>query len=361
MRGKTMVKGRDGEVRLLGRMTNLAASCLTWEETLAVAARFFPQLFPGDAGALFIRPANRDLYEPVLSWGPKDDWRAFSAQDCWSLRRRRLHSVREEKNQPSCPHTDHDPERWISLCVPMTDRGDALGVFQLLIPVGHEDRGAGEGWAKEGEEGGAQPETRTEAGDAQTGKRRLATLTADIMTLLLVNLRLRRQFDELSVRDLATGCFNRRHLEDTLTRELKIRQRSGGKLSVILMDIDHFGQFTEDFGHGASSMVLKELGNFLRENIREADLVCRYGADEFALLFPDTDLSTAGIRAEHLRAMIGDLSRQEGRGRMRRITLSMGVAACPEHGETMGDLMEAVKKALEKAKQTGRDRVCRAE
>ena len=356
-----MVRGRDGEVRLLGRMTNLAVSCLTWEETLAVAARFLPQLFPGEAGALFVRAANRDLYEPVWSWGPKNDWRAFPAQDCWSLRRRRLHSVREEKDQPPCPHTDHDPERWISLCIPMTDRGEALGVFQLLIPVGDQGRSPGEGQAKKNGPGRMEHENVPEAGDVQTEKRRLATLTADIMTLLLVNLRLRRQFDELSVRDLATGCFNRRYLEETLTRELKIRQRSGGKLSVILMDIDHFGQFTEAFGHGASSMVLKELGNFLRENIREADLVCRYGADEFALLFPDTDLSTAGIRAEHLRAMIGDLSRQEGRGRMRRITLSMGVAACPEHGETMGDLMEAVKKALEKAKQTGRDRICRAE
>jgi len=358
-----MMRQGDGEVRLLGRMTNLALSCLTQEEALAVAARFLPHLFPGEAGALFIRPLAQDLYEPVVSWGAPRPWAAFPGRDCWSLRRRRLHSVREEKDQPPCPHADYDPDRWVSLCIPMTDREEALGVFHLLIPLADADSdGDGEGKRDPSvDPGRAQEGTGWEAGDRLAKKRRLAALTADIVTLLLVNLRLRRQFDELSVRDVLTGCFNRRYLEETLTREMKIVQRSGGKLSVVLMDIDHFGRFTDAFGHGASSLVLRELGGFLRERIREADMACRYGADEFALLFPDTDLDAAGVRAEHLRAMIGELALQEGRAHLRRITLSMGVAACPAQGETMGDLMEAVKKALKMAKQTGRDRICLAE
>ncbi len=355
-----MIRPDDGEVRLLGRMTNLAVSCLTREETLTVVARFLPQLFPGESGALFIRPAVPDLYEPVVSWGAPRPWRAFSAQDCWSLRRRRLHSVREEKGQPPCPHADHDPEQWDSLCIPMTDRDDTLGVFHLLLPLPAADPRGG---AKREQNGGADRAWESivaDAGELLPVKRRLAALTADIISLILINLRLRKRLDEQSIRDALTGCFNRRYLEETLARELKVAQRSGGKLSVILMDVDHFGQFTDAFGHGASSMVLRELGGFLRENIRETDLACRYGADEFALLFPHTDLAMAASRAEHLRAMLGELSCQDGRAYMRRITLSMGVAACPEQGETMGDLMEAAKKALHNAKQTGRDRICLA-
>jgi diguanylate cyclase (GGDEF)-like protein len=172
---------------------------------------------------------------------------------------------------------------------------------------------------------------------------------------------LRKQIDDLSVRDALTGCFNRRYLEETLARELKSSQRTGRQISVILMDIDHFGQFTEVFGHGASVMVLRDLGGFLKENVREVDVPCRYGADEFALLLPDTSLAACRRRAEHLHAMIRDLSLQDGHAHMRRITVSMGVAACPDQGETMCDLMEAAKAALKNAKQTGRDRISMAE
>jgi len=78
-------------------------------------------------------------------------------------------------------------------------------------------------------------------------------------------------------------------------------------------------------------------------------------------MFPETDLAGGRRRAEHLQAMIRDLSRRDGYTHLRRITLSMGVAACPDQGETPGDLLEAAKEALKKAKQTGRDRICSAE
>ncbi|HOU76753.1 MAG TPA: GGDEF domain-containing protein [Syntrophales bacterium] len=368
----TMKKG-ETEIRLLGRMTNLAISCLTREEAVAVAARFLPRLFPAETGAVFLRAAAEDRYEVVTSWGEEKGWRSFAGSDCWSLRRRRLHSVRRGKDQPVCPHTDHDPEQWISICIPMTSREDVLGVFHLLIPLapgaGAGDEPSGgvtirDGAGPEGdEEPGAAEEYYAdgESGAAGAARRRLATLTADILTMIFINLQLRRKLDDLSVRDGMTGCFNRRYLEEALTRELKIARRAGRPLAVVLMDIDHFGQFTDAFGHGASSLVLRDLGGFLRENVREVDLACRYGADEFALMFPETDLAGGRRRAEHLQAMIRDLSRRDGYTHLRRITLSMGVAACPDQGETPGDLLEAAKEALKKAKQTGRDRICSAE
>jgi len=369
-----MTKKGEADVRLLGRMANLAISCLTEEEVVAVAARFLPQLFPGESGALFLRPAAGKEYEPAASWGEERAWRPFSGADCWSLRRRRLHSVRQGKDQPLCPHADHDPERWISLCIPMTAREDVLGVFHVLIPVEESSTDAGKGPGDRLLQGGSPiPAAGSETGEAGelggsdtylgegADERRLAALTADILTMIFVNLRLRRQIDDLAVRDALTGCFNRRYLEDSLARELKVVQRTGRPLAVVLMDIDHFGRFTDAFGHGSSSLVLRELGEFLRNNVRDVDLSCRYGADEFALLFPDTDPPGARRRAEHLQAMLRDLSRHGGGSHLRRITLSMGVAAYPDQGETWGDLMEAVKAALKRAKQTGRDRVCGGE
>jgi len=338
------MKRNESDMILLGRMANLALSCLTREEAVAVAARFLPQLFPGDTGALFIRHAAQDLYNAAMSWGEEQSWKTFTGQECWALRRRRIYMVGGDREQPPCPHAvGFDPGRFTSFCIPMTAREDFLGLLHLLVPTGNES-----GTGRDMEE-------------SFPAKRRLAALAADVLTLLLVNLRLRKQMDDLSAKDSQTGCFNRRHWEEALARELKVVQRTGRPLAIILMDIDHFGQFTEAHGHGASALVLRDLGNFLREHLRDADIPSRYGADEFALLLPETTLETARRRAENLHGMMKDLSLRDGLAHMRRVTLSMGIAAYPDQGETLCDLMEAAKKALKKAKETGRDRVCTAE
>lgn len=337
-----MMKQSESDVILLGRMANLALSCLTQEEAITIAARFLPQLFPGETGALFIRHAAQNQYDPVVFWGEKREWETFTGQECWSLRRRRIYMVGGERKQPPCPHGDFDPERYISFCIPMTARKDVLGMLHIIVPVSEE----------------VSFEVEQDAKEVLSEKRRLAALTADVLTLLLVNLRLRKKIDDLSVKDSETGCFTRSYLEGTLERELKVCQRTGKPLAIILMDIDHFGQFSETYGHGATALVLQDLGSFLCENIREVDVPSRYGADEFALLLPDTTLETARRRAENLHEMMKDLSLRDGHAHMRRITLSMGIASYSEHRETLCDLIESAKKALKKAKETGRNRIC---
>lgn len=335
------MKHSESDVILLGRMANLALSCLTQEEAIAVAARFLPQLFPGEMGALYIRHAVQDHYYPVASWGDEREWKDFTGHECWSLRRRRIYMVGHERKQPPCPHGDFDPEQYTSFCIPMNDRKDSFGVLHLLVPVLKED-----GF-----------ESRKDAKSAVAEKRRLAALTTDVLTLLFVNLGLRKQIDDMSAKDSQTGCLNRSHWEMALERELKTAHRMNRPLAVILMDIDYFGQFTENYGHGASSLVLQDVGSFLRENIRDVDVPSRYGADEFALFFPDTTLETARRRAENLHEKMKDLSLRDGHTHMRRITLSVGIAAYPDQGETFCDLIESAKKALKKAKDTGRNRI----
>ncbi|HEU20626.1 MAG TPA: GGDEF domain-containing protein [Deltaproteobacteria bacterium] len=335
------MKQGESDVIILGRIANLALSCLTQEEAIVIAVRFLPQLFPGDMGALYLRRIAQDHYDPVACWGAEREWKALTGHECWSLRRHRIYMVGGERKQPPCPHGDFDPELYTSFCVPMTDRKDSFGLLHILVPISG-DAGSGEG---------------RNTGDALEGKRRLAALTADVLTLLLVNLRLRKKIDDLSAKDSQTGCYNRSYWEVTLERELKVAHRMGRPLAVVLMDIDHFGQFTETYGHGASSLVLQDLGSFLRENIRDVDVPSRYGADEFALLLPDTTLETARRRAENLHEKMKDLSLRDGHAHMRRITLSGGIAAFPDQGETFCDLMESAKKALKKAKETGRNRI----
>ncbi|MBN2256058.1 MAG: GGDEF domain-containing protein [Deltaproteobacteria bacterium] len=335
------MKQGESHVILLGRMANLALSCITDEEALSVTARFLPQLFPRETGVLYIRSAGREHYEPVVFWGDEREWTALTGQECWALRRRRIYIVGGAREQPPCPHGDFDPEGFTSFCIPMSDRKESFGLLHLLVPVSKE---------------GAKESHGNRENDVED-LRRLAALTADVLALLFVNLRLRKKIDDLSVTDSQTGCFNRAHWELNLEREIKAAQRTGRHLAIILMDIDYFGRFTENHGHGASSKVLQSLGRFVRENIRDVDVPSRYGADEIALFLPDTTGETARQRAENLHEKMRDLSLRDGHAHMRRITLSMGVAAFPDQGETACDLIESVKKALKRAKKEGRNRI----
>ncbi len=106
---------------------------------------------------------------------------------------------------------------------------------------------------------------------------------------------------EESVRDVLTGLFNRRYLEETLAREVKRAARESYSLGVIMIDIDHFKKINDTHGHAAGDAFLKELGKFLKEQIRQYDIACRFGGEEFVLMLPEISLDLAKERAESMR------------------------------------------------------------
>ena len=162
---------------------------------------------------------------------------------------------------------------------------------------------------------------------------------------------------EQSVRDHVTGLFNRRYLEETLQRELHRAEREESPVAVLMLDIDHFKRFNDLYGHSAGDTVLQAIGGFLRAHVREADIACRYGGEEFTLILPGAPRDVALVRAELLRTAVRQL-RPEVAGRpLRSITLSLGVSFFPEHGMTAGQLLAASDAAMYRAKAQGRDRV----
>jgi diguanylate cyclase (GGDEF)-like protein len=119
---------------------------------------------------------------------------------------------------------------------------------------------------------------------------------------------------EQSVRDVLTGLFNRRYLEETLDRELGRAKRAQGPLGVMMIDIDHFKRFNDAYGHATGDALLRELGALLRANVRGSDIACRYGGEEFILLLPDSSRDVTRERAERIRENAGRISvRHEGR------------------------------------------------
>jgi diguanylate cyclase (GGDEF)-like protein len=132
-------------------------------------------------------------------------------------------------------------------------------------------------------------------------------------------------------------------------------------LSLSLIDIDHFKSFNDKFGHAAGDHVLTTVATVLSSNLRPTDLVARFGGEEFVILFPDTELDHAVVAAERVRHAIEltDNRMPDGTA-LPRITISMGVAQMAA-GQPVADLLKIADLAMYRAKQTGRNRVCRGE
>jgi diguanylate cyclase (GGDEF)-like protein len=146
-------------------------------------------------------------------------------------------------------------------------------------------------------------------------------------------------------------------MEESAERELKRAERSNQPVGVIMLDVDHFKRFNDEYGHSAGDQVMRELGALLLSKVRGEDIVCRYGGEEIAIILPNANAEIVAQRAESLRAAIKSLRVAHGGRMLGALTASFGVAAYPEHGKTCAELVRRADRALYEAKRSGRDRV----
>lgn len=199
-------------------------------------------------------------------------------------------------------------------------------------------------------------------GDGQLSEdqRQILTVMSDRIALAIQNLQLRDSLLQQAIRDPLTGLYNRRYLDETLHRELERSKRSGQALSVIVADIDHFKPINDRYGHDAGDEVLRALGKLMAGHFRMQDMVCRYGGEEFVIVMPETQLEDAIHRAESLRQQVKTIRVELPQGVLEMLSISVGVAAYPFHGEAPQLLIKHADKAMYRAKSEGRDRVERA-
>jgi diguanylate cyclase (GGDEF)-like protein len=315
---------------LLSEMGDMLRACLTTDEAHTVIVRVAQQIFPVQAAALYVITASRNLAEAVAVWGDSSlAERAFSLDECWALRRGRVHWVEDSKVGLLCKHLHHPlPEGY--LCVPMMAQSEALGVLYLAQPG---------------------QERMTEA------KQRLAVAMAEHIAMALSNLKLHETLRSQSIRDPLTNLFNRRFMEESLELELRQAVRNQRPLGVIMVDLHRFKHFNDTYGHEAGDTLLRELGNRLQSNIRAEDIACRYGGEEFMLILPEGSVEVTRQRAEALREGIRNLAITHRGQPLSPITASLGVAIFPEHGQTVEALLRAASVAVYRAKKEGGDRV----
>jgi len=166
-----------------------------------------------------------------------------------------------------------------------------------------------------------------------------------------------RLLQEQAIRDALTGLHNRRYLDEALPRELQRAERQKQSVGIIMLDIDYFKPFNDTYGHDAGDTLLRAMGAILQEHTRGADIVCRYGGEEFTLVLPGASLAATQQRAEELRTEVQALMVEHGGQALAQVTISLGIAVFPEHGMTADSLIRAADQALYQAKRSGRNRV----
>jgi len=188
------------------------------------------------------------------------------------------------------------------------------------------------------------------------------TLTADeleITVLMSAHISLaleNNRLYEISVLDGLTNLYNRRYLEQRLTKEMAYSKRFKKPLTVMMVDIDFFKKLNDGFGHQAGDYALRVVSDTLTTALREYDIVARYGGEEFAVVLPSTPRHKGASIAERLRASIAE-SNIVHKERKLPVTISVGVSSFPEDADTSDDLVAKADRALYEAKRQGRNQV----
>jgi diguanylate cyclase (GGDEF)-like protein len=191
-------------------------------------------------------------------------------------------------------------------------------------------------------------------------ERRYASMLCDLIANAFQSGMAIATLEQRAMTDPLTGLYNRSYLAERCVVEMRRARGYGLPLSLILYDIDHFKSVNDRYGHPAGDAVLRQLGSFLRDATRSSDAVVRYGGEEFALLIPSLDAEQVFQHADRLRAALEEVPFVlPGQAEPVRITVSGGVATCPQDGESFAELVRIADAALYESKEGGRNRVSR--
>ena len=167
---------------------------------------------------------------------------------------------------------------------------------------------------------------------------------------------LHKELREQAIRDPLTGLYNRRYLSEMLSRELARVAREKTSLSIIIADIDHFKITNDTYGHQAGDDLLVQIARLVKNATRDSDILCRYGGEEFIIILPGIAIDNAAKRAEDIRRLVENTAFLY-QGKTLRMSISLGVAAYPNHGTQAEEITIKADRALYYSKQTGRNRV----
>ncbi len=330
---------RASELVKLHRTSDLLHSSITAIEVYRVVAQSMPEVLPSLGGAMLLLDSSHAQMHNVATWGEIPPGQAtIPVEECWALRRGREYISNGHEPGLECVHPCRPEARGFA-CLPLIAHGQTFGVLHLeepptlpIEPVPFRDR---------------LPDSTLQT----------AMTVADQIALALASLKNRETLQQQAARDPLTQLFSRGYMESELERQLRRAARNGRTVAVALLGLDHFKRFNESLGLAAGDSMLRNVGSLIADRVRREDTTCRFGGDQFALILPEASLETMRERSEALRRQVKQVKVQVRQEFLGAVTLSAGVAAFPEHGDSAEAILRAAGRALHKAKSEGRDRV----
>ena len=312
---------------LLARMTQRLQGCENFADVINVAQLFAPNIAPGVAGRLYILDRQAWHMRCAAEWlSPQGKTDPFHLDDCWAVRRGQSHPPVQGEPDIACYHL---PESWQdhTLCVPLIAQGEAIGLlsFQNLS-------------------------------DNSAPSRAYLELMAEALGLALANQRLRDALLEKALYDPLTGLRNRHHLEDTLRTQMSQAVHNQEPISCLMIDIDHFKNINDRFGHEAGDGVIKSIAAIIQRVVHDHGMAFRYGGEEFLVLLAGMDEEAANRFATDIYNGVRELTLSFGVSDIGHVDVSIGVASYPQHAQS-DNLLRAADVALYRAKELGRSRI----
>lgn len=318
---------------LVDLVTQLQA-CLSYDRLRHLMAEYLPPFFPHQSGQLVLISGFPAKAEVLTHWG-HDQYLQTLAQQC--------------------PLTTHPvPAPRLGLCARCHP-----SPADPLAPATHQPALACTVLGHVKEVVCLLQVTTTSAGPNTLQAdliQRLSNHIPPVMERLLVL----EALESKATHDPLTGLLNRRPLETVLQNLCQTANRQQ-TVSLILIDIDHFKALNDTFGHLAGDRALQDISLLLRGHVRSQDLVCRYGGEEFCMVLFDTPLDVAIVRAEKIRRAVKYLTLVYNDQPIDSLTISLGIACFPRHGDNPTQLLHRADQALYWAKTHGRDRTVSAE
>jgi diguanylate cyclase (GGDEF)-like protein len=330
----TAIRKEREEMDALNKFSEAVTQCTSEQEVYDHLLHWLKQRFePRQVIIFHLNPAENFLEAAVTLVPLSEGLRAWPVieepHNCKAVRSGRPFRVNDVTNEPVCPSRFALPAEGSYYCGPLIAGGIIIGAVRLEGMKGF--------WTVERE--------------------RLLESYLSGAASALSNLRLLNTMKQQANVDVLTGLYNRRFLEDYARKLLAMARRRQQPVAIIMMDLDHFKSFNDIYGHELGDRILRQFAKTVTEAMREANLAARFGGEEFVVLLPDTGPKASLLVAERIRQAVMRMVVPSGTEKpLPQITVSLGIALFPEHGESLEEVLLASDKALYESKNSGRNR-----